>query len=160
MRQTVHTKICFDRACSSSHRRETPYVRALFKGRCCFPSQSITLTLRAALQRFKFPCKTSPHTLWKATLQMPICGLSKDVHSKNDLDPTPEPPYWYRGRGCCSNRGGPCIANFWKRSKNRVRRRYLFRYGLCPIHTFPQPAYRLHVAFEWNPPDASAESSD
>lgn len=34
MRQAIHPEICFNRACSSSHRREASHVRALLKGKC------------------------------------------------------------------------------------------------------------------------------
>lgn len=34
MRQAIYPEICFNRACSSSHRREASHVRALRKGKC------------------------------------------------------------------------------------------------------------------------------
>lgn len=130
-------------------------VSALFSHR-----SSTALTMGKALQRFKFPCKASPHSLWKETLQMPICRLSKDVHSTNDSDPTPEPSYRYRGRGCSSNCSSPCITNFWKWSKDRIGWRDLLRYCLSPIYTFTKPTYPLDVSFKWNTTNASTESSN
>jgi len=104
-----------------------------------------------AFQRLQLSRSASSYPLGQETVQVPVCGLSEDLHAADDSHEASEPPHGHaRGSGQGYGRGvGPRSRSPYRRQQSEqdpLGRRARIDPTVPDLYSFPRSAHHVHVS--------------